>query len=447
MRPQYTSWLSRVARIEKVSERGVRFTFNERADRELPLLLAGLPVFPEHGFERDTFGNTTLRPLVGSGPYRIATVEPGQRIVYRRNPDYWARDLPVKRGLDNYDEIVVEYFRDANSQFEAFKKGIFYLYPDANPRHWRTAYGFPAVTQGHIIRETFATGRPAVLNAMFFNTRRETFANPQVRRALAMLFDFEWANANLYYDAFRRTSGFFDNTELSSLDRPASAGERALIERLGVDIPSDILGGTWRQPVSDGTGGDRAVLRAATDLLLAQGYRFDGGRLVRPDGAPLTFEILVQNLDQQRTALAYARTLARIGVAANIRQADDAQYQLRKQTFDYDMLFSAFNGTLSPGAEQVGRWGSAARNAPGSFNYAGVADPAVDAAIDAIVGARTREEYVDAVRAYDRLLISGFYVVPLYYLTDQWLARWSFIEHPDRIPLTGYYLPAFWRAP
>ena len=269
----------------------------------------------------------------------IASVQPGQRIVYRRNPDYWAADLPSKRGMDNYDEIVVEYFRDSNSQFEAFKKGLFYLYPDANPRHWRTAYNFPAVHDGSVVREVFETGRPAVLNAMFFNTRRQTFENPRVRQALSMLFDFEWANANLYYGAYERTSGFFDNTTLSSLGRPASGGERAFLAQYPGRVDDSILAGEWRQPVTDGSGSDRRILREALSLLEAEGYRFDGSRLVDSTGRPLAFEILVQTLEQQRAALGYQRTLARIGVDIGVRQADDAQYQLRKQSFDYDVLF------------------------------------------------------------------------------------------------------------
>ncbi|KAA0970441.1 ABC transporter substrate-binding protein [Aureimonas fodinaquatilis] len=446
VRPHYTNWLSRVEKIEKTGERKVRFTFNEKADRELPLLLAGLPVLPEHGFDPETFGNTTLEPLVGSGPYVISTVRPGQLITYRKNPDYWGKDLPIKQGLDNYDEITVEYFRDVNSQFEAFKKGIFYIYPDANPRHWATAYNFPAVANGAVKRDEFQTGRPAVLNAFFFNTRREIFADRQVRAALAMLFDFEWANANLFHGAYQRTSGYFDNTHLSSLGQPASALEKKLLGDQAADIPADVMQGAWRQPVTDGSGADRKVLREALSLLQASGFTLKGSQLVDASGRPLTFEILVQTIDQQRIALGYQRTLARIGVNVSVRQADDAQYQLRKQSFDYDMLVSAFNGTLSPGAEQVGRWGSVARDAPGSFNYSGVAEPAVDAAIDAMVQATSIEDYVAAVRAYDRLLISGSYVVPLFYLRDQWLARWDFIQHPETIPLTGYYLPAFWRA-
>ncbi|RIY01650.1 ABC transporter substrate-binding protein [Aureimonas flava] len=448
VRPQYSNWLSKVARIERAEPNGVRFTFNDKADRELPLLLAGLPVLPADAFDATTIAQTTIRTPVGSGPYLVDRVEPGQRIVYRRNPDYWAKDLPTKRGIDNHDEIVVEYYRDQNAQFEAFKKGLssVYLYQQPNPRHWRTAYDFPAVAEGKVVKDVFPNGRPANLNAFFFNARRPVFADPQVRRALGMVFDFEWANANLFYDAYTRMSGYFDNSELSSIGRPADAIERELLAPYAARIAPPIMDGSFRQPVADGTGADRAILRVAFDLLQARGYHLDGTRMVAPDGTPLGFEILVQSGDQQRISLAWARTLSRIGVAVTVRQVDDAQYQKRKQSFDYDVLISAFSGTLSPGAEQVNRWGSAARDRPGSFNYAGVADPAVDALIARMVATRSREEFVSAVRAYDRLLISGFYVVPLYYVPEQWMARWSDVRHPEVTPLTGFYLPAFWIA-
>ncbi|WP_294640899.1 extracellular solute-binding protein [uncultured Aureimonas sp.] len=446
VRPQYSNWLSKVAKVELAGPNGVRFTFNEKADRELPLLLAGLPVLPEGAFDARTITETTTKPPLGSGPYLVDRVEPGQRIVYRRNPDYWAKDVPSKRGLDNHDEIVVEYYRDQNAQFEAFKKGLssVYLYQQPNPRHWRTAYDFPAVTEGRVIKDTFPNGRPANLNAFFFNGRRPVFADPQVRRALGMVFDFEWANANLFYDAYTRMSGYFDNSELSSIGRPADALERELLAPYASRIDPAVMDGQFRQPVADGTGADRTVLREAFDLLQSRGYRLEGTRMVAPDGAPVAFEILVQSTDQQRISLAWARTLSRIGVTATVRQVDDAQYQKRKQSFDYDVLISAFSGTLSPGAEQINRWGSAAKDRPGSFNYAGVADPAVDALIAKMVAARSREDFVSSVRAYDRMLISGFYVVPLYYVPEQWMARWSIVHHPDVTPLTGYYLPAFW---
>ncbi|MFD2237761.1 extracellular solute-binding protein [Aureimonas populi] len=447
VRPHYTNWLSRVETIEKVGERGVRFTFNEQADRELPLLLAGLPVLPEHGFERETFGRSTLRPLVGSGPYEIAQVQAGQRIVYRRDPDYWGRDLPVKQGFDNYEEIVVEYFRDVNSMFEAFKRGIFHIYQERDPRQWQISYDFPAVANGDVVKETFQTGRPAAVTAFFFNTRRAVFQNREVRSAVASLFDFEWANANLHHGTYTRTVSFFDNSELSSVGHEADAAERAFLARFPDEVLPAAMVGELRPPVSDGSGSDRTVLRKAMEILRGAGYAIEGGRMVGPDGRPLAFEILVQTMEQQRTALAYARTLARIGITANVRQVDDSQYQKRRQEFDYDMILSQLTGSLSPGAEQVNRWGSASRDAPGSFNFAGVASPAIDAALRNIVQARSREDFVSAVRAYDRLLISGSYVVPLYHVADQWLARWKFIRHPETTPLTGYYLPAFWREP
>jgi peptide/nickel transport system substrate-binding protein len=447
VRPQYTAWLQKVAKIEKVGERGVRFTFNDKADRELPLLLAGLPVLPEHGFDRATFDQTTLTPLVGSGPYLIEKVEPGQRITYRRNPDYWGKDLPIKRGVDNYDGVVVEYFRDANAQFEAFQKGLYYVFPEGSPLHWRTAYNFPAVRDGRVKKDEYVNGKPAGTYGFFFNTRRPLFRDRDVRASLGLLFDFEWANANLYYGAYSRTTSFFENSELASVGHPADNREKALLAPFPNAVTPDVMAGTWRPAVSDGSGSDRRLLKQAVDALKTRGFTFAGNRMVGPDGRPLAFEILVQNADQGRIAQGYARTLSRIGVAADVRLVDDAQYQLRKQSFDYDVLISSFTSSLSPGAEQRGRWGSASRDANGSFNFAGTADPAIDAMIEAMTQARTREDFVAAVRAYDRILISGQYVVPLFYVPEQWLARWDFIQPPTVTPLTGYYLPSFWRVP
>ncbi|WP_235919388.1 extracellular solute-binding protein [Aureimonas psammosilenae] len=445
VRPQYTDWLSRVAKIEKVGERSIRFTFNEKADRELPLLLAGLPVLPEHAFDRATFSQTTLKPVIGSGPYVIDKIEPGRRITYRKNADYWGRDLPLKRGIDNYDEIVVDYYRNPDAQFEAFQKGLFYTYSDGSPQHWRTAYDFPAVKDGRVVKEEFQTGKPAGTYGFFLNSRQPIFFDRRVRVALGLLYDFDWANKNLYFGAYQRISGFFANSELSSVGRPADEREKTLLAPFPDAVLPNVLDGSWKPPVSDASGADRKLLKQAVDLLTSAGFAFRDGRLIDPQGQPFGFEILVQNADQQRIALGYQRTLGRVGVDVSVRLVDDAQYQLRKQRFDYDVLISSFNATLSPGAEQRGRWGSAAAKINGSFNYAGVANPAVDAMIDAMTAARSRENFVSAVRAYDRVLISEAYVVPLFYVGEQWLARWNFIRHPETTPLNGYYLPSFWR--
>lgn len=446
-RPMYANWLRPAVKIEKVGANGVRFTFDATADRETPLLISGLPVLPEHAFDRDTFERTTLEPVTGSGPYLIDKVEPGQRITYKKNPDYWGRDLPIKQGVDNYDTIVIEYFRDSNAQFEAFKKGLSYVYIEGDPNHWRTAYDFPAVTSGDVVKETFTSGAPSNMLAFVFNTRRPVFEDRAVRKALSMLFDFEWANRNLYYDAYKRTGSFFQNSELSSAGNPASEAEKALLADYANQIDPDVMDGTYAPPVTDGSGSDRKVLQAAAKAFQEAGYRFEGRSLVGPDGKPLSFEVLVQSPEQERIALAYKRTLDRIGVQTTVRQVDDAQYQARKSAYDFDMIIATYSASLSPGAEQVYRWGSISKDANGTFNFAGVADPALDKLINEIVSARSREAFVDAVRAYDRVLISGHYVVPLFHLPEQWLARWKFIEHPDTTPLYGYQLPTFWKAP
>lgn len=443
-RPFYGERLKKVAKIEQVGERGIRFTFNDTADRELPLLLGLLPVLPRHAFDEKTFEQTTLKPVIGSGPYVIEKVEPGRSITYRKNPDYWGKALPIKKGVDNYDEIEIDYFRDANAQFEAFKKGLFYVYPDGNPRHWQTAYDFPAVAEGRVVKDSYDTGVPSGMLGFVFNTRRPVFKDRAVRRALSLLFDFEWANTNLYYGTYKRTASYFQNSELSSVGRPADARERNLLAPYLGEIEPDVLDGTYAPPVSNGTGSDRKILKEAVDQLKAAGYRFEGGLMVDPEGNPLAFEILVHSSDEERIALSYKRTLERIGVTANVRLVDDSQFQERKQSFDYDMILFNYTASLSPGAEQIYRWGSVSKDAKGSFNYAGVESAAVDALIGDIVSSRSREDFVSAVRAYDRLLISGHYVLPLFYIGDQWLARWSFVKHPKVTPLTGYYLPAFW---
>ncbi|MBO0663002.1 ABC transporter substrate-binding protein [Jiella sp. CQZ9-1] len=444
-RPLYANWLRPAVKIEKVGEHGIRFTFDKTADRETPLLIAGLPVLPKHAFDEKTFEQTTLKPVIGSGPYVIANVKPGQQITYKKNPNYWGKDLPIRKGYFNYDTVIVDYYRDSNAQFEAFKKGNCYVYLEGDPNHWRTAYDFPAAKDGRVIKESFHTGAPANMLGFVFNTRRPIFADKEVRKALAMLFDFQWANRNLYYGAYQRTGSFFQGSELSALGRPASEAEKKLLAPYPGDVDPDVMDGTYKPAVSDGSGFDRKVLRAALQIFEKAGYTFKGSQLVGPNGAALSFEVLVQSPSQEKMALAYQRTLARLGIQMNVRLVDDSQYQARKDAFDYDMIINAYSASLSPGAEQFYRWGSRAKDIHGSFNYAGASDPAIDALIDKIVTARSREDFVTAVRAYDRVLISGYYVVPLFHLPEQRLARWSFIKHPEKTPLYGYQLPTFWR--
>ena len=271
------------------------------------------------------------------------------------------------------------------------------------------------------------------------------FADPRVREALAAMFDFEWINANLYAGAFRRSEGFFDDSELSSIGRPASERERALLAPFPGAVRDDVMEGRWRAPTSDGSGRDRAVARRVVDELRGAGYVLEDGRLVDAHGTPLAFEITVKDREEERLALAYARNLARIGVAANVRLVDEVQFQRRRTRFDFDVIPGTWTASPSPGNEQRGRWGSASANAEGAYNIAGVASPAIDAMIAAMLAARSNDDFVAAVRALDRVLISGFYIVPLYYAPEQWIAYSSKLGRPDVTPLFGVDLAAWWR--
>lgn len=444
--PRYATTVNKIDRMEKVGTHGVRFTFGE-GDRELPLIIGLMPVLPKHATDAENFARSTLRPMIGSGPYVIDTVRPGEQLTLRRNPDYWARNIPSKRGFDNYDIVRLNYFRDENALFEAFKKGIVDIHVEGSSGRWANEYDFPAVAAGSVIKETFRSGLPSGMYGFVMNTRRPMFRDRAVRAALAGLFDFEWANQNLFSGAYTRTRSFFDGSELSSHGVPASAAERALLAPFPDAVSPDILEGRWSPPVSDGTGRDRAFLKLGFDALKAAGYDMVGGRMTGPDGAPLAFEIMLRAKGGEELALAWQRTLARLGIAATLRSVDAAQYQQRLLTRDYDVIIQAYPSSLSPGVEQIGRWGSASRDASGSWNYAGVADPAVDAIIEAMLQARERTDFVDAVRALDRVLLSGAYVAPLYHQRGQWVARWKHIEHAEITPLYGYQLPTWWRAP
>ncbi|AID30050.1 bicyclomycin resistance protein [Mesorhizobium sp. SEMIA 3007] len=448
-RPPYNARMSLIAKLEKTGDHSVRFTFNDKANRETPMIIALTPILPKHAFDKETFDKTTLKPLIGSGPYTIAQVAPGQRIVFKRNLDYWGKDVPAKRGFDNYDQITIEYFLNANAKLEAFKKGLCAIDDDGDPVKRERDLDFPAFHRGDVVSETFDTGIPPVVTGFLFNTRLPKFSNPVVRRALGMLYDFEWANKNLFGGKYTRTMSYWQNSELSALGHPADDREKALLAPYPGRVPPDVMDGTWKPPVTDGSGQDRKVLKTAFDLLKSIGYHVQDGTMLDPDGKPFAFEILTASQDEERLAGIYQRTLEKIGINVSIRSLDGDQIQSRKQRFDFEALIgsSGFNNSLSPGFEQLGRWSSEAAKAEGSFNLAGVADPAVDAAIDAMLRARSKEDYVAAVRVLDRLLISGNYMVPMQYNTQQWLAYWNYLEHPKKTPIFGYQLPTWWRKP
>ena len=447
-RPNHRTYYGKVAKAEKVGERGVRFTFTNDVDREIPLIMGLMPILPKHAIDPETFEQTTLDAMIGSGPYMIDNVDPGGSITFRRNPDYWARDLGVKRGQDNFDTIRYEYFRDNNTLFEAFKKGLYDARPEDDPTRWATGYDFPAVKDGRVVLQEFETGVPKGMSAFVFNTRRAPFDDIRVRQALVRLFDFEWINRSLYYDLYSRTQSYFEGSELSAIGKPASDAEKALLADWGDAVRDDVMDGTYGLPQTDGSGRDREGLRAALKLLKDAGFETKDGVLVsKTNGTPFNFEILVANKEQERLALTYGRTLKRAGITVSVRLVDAAQYERRRIAYDYDTIQNFWFESLSPGNEQLFYWSGDAAKTDGTRNYPGIDNPAVDAMISALLAARERPAFVDAVRALDRVLVSGAYVVPLFHLPKQWMARKATLGVPEETSLYGYVFETWWQKP
>ena len=445
-RPNHRQFYSKVAKAEAPDPLTVRFDLAGANDRELPLILAFMPVLPKHAIDPATFEETTMTGLVGSGPYRVTAVKPGASVTLTRNPDYWARDLPVNRGQYNFDEIRLDYYREANGQFEAFKRGLYDFRVETEPLRWHDGYDFPAARSGEIIRDTIKTGMPQPSEFLVFNTRRPMFADIRVRRALTLLFDFEWINRNYFFGLYARSAGFFAGSELSAYGRPADDREREFLEQAGAHIAPDILDGSYRLPVSDGSGRDRTTLRSALALLSEAGYDLDGAVLrQRATKAPLTFEILVTTRDQERIALAYQRDLKRAGIEVSVRAVDPVQFDQRRLGYEFDMLQARWDQSLSPGNEQSYYWGSQAADIPGTRNYMGARDPAIDSLIATLLEIHERPDFVSAVRALDRTLMSGFYAIPLFNVAEQWIARWNRIERPKATALTGYLPETWWQ--
>jgi len=447
-RPNHRQYYSKVAKAEAIDPLTVRFDLTGADDRELPLILGLMPVLPKHAIDVSTFEETSLTPMIGSGPYRVTAVKPGASITFTRNPDYWGRDLPVNRGLFNFDEIRFDYFREANGHFEAFKRGLYDYRVEFEPLRWHDGYDFPAVRDGEVIRETLKTGLPRPSEFFVFNTRRPVFSDIRVRRALTLLFDFEWINHNYFFDLYKRDGGFFAGSALSAYGRPADERERELLKPYAASIPPDILDGSYRLPVTDGSGRDRTTLRAALSLLKDAGYDLEGTVLrQRSTKTPMTFEIMVVTRDQERIALNFSENLRRAGIQATVRTVDAVQFDQRRLGYEFDMIPNRWDQSLSPGNEQSFYFGSQAADIPGTRNYMGARNPAIDAMIAALLSARDHTAFVSAVRALDRALMSGFYAIPVFNLGDQWIARWNRIERPSETALVGYLPESWWQKP
>jgi peptide/nickel transport system substrate-binding protein len=444
-RPNHRTYYAKVAKAEAVGERAVRFDLSGADDRELPLILGLMPVLAKHAIKPETFEETSFQTPLGTGPYLVSEFDPGKSVTFKRNPTYWGRDLPINRGFWNFDEIRFDYYREANSHLEAFKRGLYDLRVELDPTRWQTAYDFPALRDGRVIKEALPTGLPKASSFFVFNTRRAVFSDIRVREAISLLFDFEWINHNYFFDLYKRTDSYFAGSELSARGRPADPRERALLAPFAGDVRADVLEGTWAPPVTDGTGRDRKTLKRALELLAAAGYDLRGSdRIERKSGRPLAFEIMVTTRDDERLALLFSQSLKRAGIIARVRVVDAVQFEGRRLTYDFDMIQNRWDQSLSPGNEQAFYWGSEAADHPGTRNYMGIKSPAVDAVIAALLRAEGRDEFVSAVRALDRVLISGFYTVPLFYLPNQWVAHWTKVQRPATTSLYGYLWESWW---
>jgi peptide/nickel transport system substrate-binding protein len=447
-RPNHRSYYKKVTKVEQTGPNKVKFTFDSSGNREMPLIIGLMPVLPRHLIDPKLFEKTTLATPVGSGPYKVAKIDPGKGISFKRDPAYWGRDLPVNRGHYNFDEIQFDYYRDAGSMFEAFKSGLVRLRKEEDPTRWTEGYTFPAFRDGRVIKDELPVATPAGMSALVFNTRRPIFADQRVREALIKLFDFEWVNRTLYHGQYARTESYFARSDLSAHGRPADAAERALLAPFAREVKPAIMDGSFSFPVSDGTGENRDGRQEALQLLEAAGYRLTEGKLINTTtGEPFTFEILAATRAQERLLLTYARALEQVGIEARIRQIDSAQYQRRKQTYDFDMIQYFWPVSLSPGNEQSFRWGSEGAATEGTLNFPGVKSAGVDAMIEALLKAKDRPSFVVAVRALDRLLLSGDYVIPLFHLPHQWVAHWNDLKRPETTPLYGYQIDTWWIEP
>lgn len=447
-RPNHRQYYSKVAKAEVLDPLTVRFDFGGAPDRELPLILGLMPILPRHAVDAATFEETSMTAPMGTGPYRVTSVRPGASVTLARNADYWGRDLPINRGLWNFDEIRLDYYREANGEFEAFKRGLYDFRVEPEPLRWHDGYDFPAARTGEVIREATRIEMPQPSQFLVFNTRRPVFSDIRVRQALTLLFDFEWINRNYFFGLYARSASFFAGSELSAYARPADDRERELLKPFAARIPPDILDGSYRLPVTDGSGRDRTTLRSALKLLSEAGYDLDGTVLrQRSTKTPLGFEILVTTRDQERIALAYARDLKRAGIEVGVRAVDPVQFDQRRLGYEFDMLQNRWDQSLSPGNEQAFYWGSEAADVPGTRNYMGAKDPVIDSLIATLLEARERPAFVSAVRALDRALMSGFYAIPLFNVQEQWLARWNRIERPATTALTGYLPETWWHGP
>ncbi|WP_394352705.1 extracellular solute-binding protein [Metapseudomonas otitidis] len=443
--PQYRTSLQEVKRVDILNRHRIRFVLKRAGNPLLILRLGELPVLPQHYWKDRDFKATTFEPPLGSGPYRITQVRPGRGLVFERVKDWWGKDLPVNRGKYNFNRVEVEFYRDANVAFEAFKAGEFDFYIEHQAKNWANGYRFPAVVRGDVIRAEIPHQIPTQTQALFMNTRHKVFQDRRVREAMGLMFDFQWTNRALFNNAYLRANSYYPNSEFTATGKPEGQ-EWLLLSPYRAQLPAQLFTEPFNVPTTDGRGIPRETLRRALGLLGEAGWKLSGQRLLNTRGEPLRFEILLVNPNLERILQPYTENLAGIGIDVTLRTVDRAQYKQRLDHYDYDMILMTLPQSLSPGLEQSLYFHSSQVGVKGSKNYAGVADPVVDALLERLLGARTRDEQVAAGRALDRTLLWQHYSIPNWYLNYHRLAyrnRFAFVTTP---PYT-LGLRAWWQKP
>ncbi|HWD58380.1 MAG TPA: extracellular solute-binding protein [Stellaceae bacterium] len=442
--PMYRFYYGDVTKGEVQGDHAVRFQFKNGDNRELPAILSEMPVLSKAYWSGKDFEKTTLVPPLGSGPYKIDSVEPGRSITYRRVADYWAKDLPVNKGRFNVDVIRYDYYRDATVALEAFKAGDYDIRRENSSKAWATGYDGPALRDGLITKAVIPNNNPVPMQGFGFNLRKPLFQDPLVRQALGYAFDFEWSNANLFYGAYTRTRSYFDNSELAATGVP-QGDELKILEPFKGQVPDEVFTKEYDPPKYDDKFTIRDGLREALTLLKQAGWSFKGQQLVNDKtGQPFQFEILNDDPQIERVALPFIQNLKRLGIAANLRTVDVSQYEQLMNDFNYDMTVVVIPQSLSPGNEQREFFGSAAADSPGSQNQLGVKNKVIDQLIELLIASPTRVDLVAHTRALDRVLQWNYYLIPQYHLADYWVAYWNKFRRPQVAPKYAPGLETWW---
>ncbi|MDP4571716.1 extracellular solute-binding protein [Pseudomonas sp. LPH60] len=441
--PQYRTNLQEVQRVDILGPQRIRFVFKRAGNPLLILRLGELPVLPQHYWKDRDFKATTFTPPLGSGPYRITQVQPGRQLVFERVQDYWGKDLPVNRGFNNFDRVEVEFYRDSDVAFEAFKAGEFDIYIEHQAKNWANGYNFPAVNRGEVIKAQVAHQIPTQTQGLFMNTRRSLFADVRVREALGLMFDFEWTNRTLFSGAYQRALSYYPNSEFSATGLPVGH-EWLLLSPYREQLPPNLFTQAFSLPRTEGRGIPRDTLRRALGLLADAGWKLNGQRLQNSAGQPLRFELMLVNPNLERILQPYVENLASIGIDARLRTVDRAQYKQRLDQFDYDMILMTLNQTLSPGLEQWQYFHSSQVSVKGSKNYAGINNPIVDHLLEQLLAAQSRDEQLAAGRTLDRVLLWQHYMIPNWYLNYHRLAyrnRFALVTTPPyNLGLNAWWL-------